>query len=78
MIPSGAKIPVLSSCDPPGTVQAQLTARPGDQFGRYKILEEIGQGGCGAVFVAEQQSSVAYLVGHPGAGLWQVKIVVAS
>src|SRR5215472_1246934 len=42
----------------PGTVQVQLTARPGDRFGRYKILEEIGQGGCGAVFVAEQEEPV--------------------
>jgi WD40 repeat protein/serine/threonine protein kinase len=42
----------------PGLIQAQLTARPGDRFGRYKILEEIGQGGCGAVFVAEQEEPV--------------------
>src|SRR5215472_13502775 len=42
----------------PGRVQVQLTARPGDRFGRYKILEEIGQGGCGAVFVAEQEEPV--------------------
>ena len=42
----------------PGLVQAQLTARPGDRFGRYKILEEIGQGGCGAVFVAEQEEPI--------------------
>jgi serine/threonine protein kinase/tetratricopeptide (TPR) repeat protein len=42
----------------PGTVQVQLTARPGDRFGPYKILEEIGQGGCGAVFIAEQEQPV--------------------
>jgi serine/threonine protein kinase/WD40 repeat protein len=42
----------------PGLIQAQLTARPGDRFGRYKILEEIGQGGCGVVFVAEQEEPV--------------------
>src|SRR5215471_9346299 len=42
----------------PGVVPVQLTARPGDRFGRYKILEEIGQGGCGAVFVAEQEEPV--------------------
>ena len=46
----------------PGLVHAQLTARPGDRFGRYKILEEIGQGGCGAVFVAEQEEPVRRLV----------------
>src|SRR3974390_1831592 len=42
----------------PGLAQTHLTARPGDRFGRYKILEEIGQGGCGAVFVAEQEEPV--------------------
>jgi serine/threonine protein kinase/tetratricopeptide (TPR) repeat protein len=42
----------------PGRVHVQLTARPGDRFGRYKILEEIGQGGCGAIFVAEQEEPV--------------------
>src|ERR1035438_723935 len=41
-----------------GLLQTHLTARPGDRFGRYKILEEIGQGGCGAVFVAEQEEPV--------------------
>jgi serine/threonine protein kinase/tetratricopeptide (TPR) repeat protein len=41
-----------------GLAHAQLTARPGDRFGRYKIREEIGQGGCGAVFVADQEEPV--------------------
>src|SRR4051812_11702302 len=42
----------------PGLSQPHLTARPGDRFGPYKILEEIGQGGCGVVFVAEQEQPV--------------------
>src|SRR5262245_9142923 len=42
----------------PGLLESQLTAKPGDRFGHYKILEEIGQGGCGAVFVAEQEQPV--------------------
>jgi eukaryotic-like serine/threonine-protein kinase len=41
-----------------GLFQTRLTAKAGDRFGRYKILEEIGQGGCGAVFVAEQEEPV--------------------
>jgi eukaryotic-like serine/threonine-protein kinase len=42
----------------PGQASMHLTARTGDRFGRYKILEEIGRGGCGAVFVAEQEEPV--------------------
>ena len=32
--------------------------RPGDRIGRYKLLEQIGEGGCGVVYVAEQQEPV--------------------
>src|SRR5580658_443501 len=30
----------------------------GDRVGRYKLLQQIGEGGCGAVFMAEQQEPV--------------------
>jgi serine/threonine protein kinase/WD40 repeat protein len=34
------------------------TEKPGDWIGRYKLLEQIGEGGCGVVYMAEQQEPV--------------------
>src|SRR6266581_2700115 len=35
-----------------------LTEKPGDRIGRYRLLEEIGHGGCGVVYMAEQEEPV--------------------
>jgi len=35
-----------------------LSEQPGDRIGRYKLLEQIGVGGFGVVYVAEQQEPV--------------------
>ena len=44
------------------TPQTKLGApageNPGDHIGRFKLLEQIGEGGCGIVFMAEQEEPV--------------------
>jgi eukaryotic-like serine/threonine-protein kinase len=35
-----------------------ITEKPGDRIGRYKLLEQIGEGGCGVVYMAEQEEPV--------------------
>jgi len=32
--------------------------KPGDRIGHYKLLQQIGEGGCGVVYMAEQQAPV--------------------
>ena len=41
------------------TAQTVLTGeKPGDRIGHYKLLQQIGEGGCGVVFMAEQTEPV--------------------
>src|SRR5438094_880127 len=35
-----------------------LSEKPGDRIGRYKLLQKIGEGGCGVVYMAEQEQPV--------------------
>ena len=35
-----------------------VTEKPGDRIGRYKLLQQIGEGGCGVVYMAEQEEPV--------------------
>ena len=44
--------------NPTGRVVIPLTEKPGDRIGRYKLLQQIGEGGCGVVYMAEQEEPV--------------------
>ncbi len=39
-------------------IVATVTEKPGDHIGPYKLLQKIGEGGCGVVYMAEQEKPV--------------------
>ena len=41
-----------------GRAEVEAGEKPGDRIGRYKLLQQIGEGGCGVVFMAEQEEPV--------------------
>jgi WD40 repeat protein/serine/threonine protein kinase len=43
---------------PTGTRLVPVNEKPGDKIGRYKLLQQIGEGGCGVVYMAEQEEPV--------------------
>src|SRR5450631_2508091 len=54
---AGAFLESPAAIPPEGT--ARLPAnKPGDRIGRYKLLQQIGEGGCGVVYMAEQEEPV--------------------
>ena len=42
----------------PSRVAVSPAEKPGDRIGRYKLLQKIGEGGCGVVYMAEQEEPV--------------------
>src|SRR6185436_12707738 len=52
--PSPADAATLAASSPS---DAEAMA-PGERIGRYKLLQRIGEGGCGVVYMAEQEEPV--------------------
>jgi eukaryotic-like serine/threonine-protein kinase len=50
--------PAAASSDITTEQDLPLTEKPGDRIGRYKLLQKIGEGGCGIVYMAEQDHPV--------------------
>jgi eukaryotic-like serine/threonine-protein kinase len=51
--------PVAQATSREGAIPAEKT---GDRIGRYKLLQQIGEGGCGVVYMAEQEEPVRHKV----------------
>lgn len=47
---------------PPATIDESLSAHSGTLIGPYKLIEQIGEGGMGTVWMAQQQEPVKRLV----------------
>jgi serine/threonine protein kinase/tetratricopeptide (TPR) repeat protein len=52
--------PAANAPGPGGTIRVTVppAEKLGDRVGRYKILQQIGEGGCGVVYMAEQEEPV--------------------
>ncbi|MGA2747878.1 MAG: serine/threonine-protein kinase [Verrucomicrobiota bacterium] len=50
--------PAAASANKTVTLTIPPTERAGDRIGRYKLLQQIGEGGCGVVYMAEQEEPV--------------------
>src|SRR3984885_9425052 len=43
----------------PASAEGEIPAeQAGDRIGRYKLLQQIGEGGCGVVYMAEQEEPI--------------------
>ena len=52
-------LPSVSGIRKPAVVTpARAEEQPGDWIGRYKLLQRIGEGGCGVVYMAEQEEPI--------------------
>jgi serine/threonine protein kinase len=59
-VPAGGHVapPTAATPGPGGTLILPPSEKAGDRIGRYKLLQQIGEGGCGVVYMAEQEEPV--------------------
>jgi WD40 repeat protein/tetratricopeptide (TPR) repeat protein/tRNA A-37 threonylcarbamoyl transferase component Bud32 len=58
MRPTVAAPTAFEGSDPPKPLGGAPAETAGDRIGRYKLLQPIGEGGCGVVYMAEQEEPV--------------------
>jgi serine/threonine protein kinase/tetratricopeptide (TPR) repeat protein len=57
--PTGQEPPVGAEFSgKPGNLSSSRAEKAGDRIGRYKLLQQVGEGGCGIVYMAEQEEPV--------------------
>src|SRR5271165_3300613 len=56
--PARSEINARGSPAPPAGLPGSAPEKPGDRIGPYKLLQQIGEGGCGVVFMAEQEAPI--------------------
>jgi serine/threonine protein kinase/WD40 repeat protein len=56
--PESLVSPLVRPADATTEAFAKVEEKPGDVIGRYKLLQKIGEGGCGVVWMAEQEEPV--------------------
>src|SRR5262245_55931852 len=53
-----SRAPAASGSSQTMRAETPQIENPGDRIGRYKLLQQIGEGGCGVVYMAEQEEPV--------------------